>query len=166
MRQRAQSQLEGKSMRYFIILVTTLAFTSASASELTWGFKSPAFHYGNGYSNHVLAVEQLQFNRKKDLQEEADAEAARLERELENSTLNKFIKNVESRIYATLSKQMVDAMFAECTDTCANSGTAEIEGSTISWTKDTTTGEITLSVLESDGSTTTITIPGSGEFNF
>ena len=61
-------------MRYFIILVTTLAFTSAGASELTWGFKSPAFHYGNGYSNHVLAVEQLQFNRKKELQEEAEAE--------------------------------------------------------------------------------------------
>jgi hypothetical protein len=57
-------------------------------------------------------------------------------------------------------------MFADCTDSCANSGTAEIEGSTISWSKDTTTGEITLTVLESDGSTTTITIPGGGEFNF
>ena len=36
---------------------------------------------------------------------------------------------------------MVDAMFADCsTDSCANTGTAEIEGSTITWTKDTTTG--------------------------
>jgi hypothetical protein len=61
---------------------------------------------------------------------------------------------------------MVDSMFADCTDQCANSGTAEIEGSTISWVKDTTTGEITLTVLEEDGSSTTITIPGTGEFNF
>lgn len=139
---------------------------TANASEMTWGFKNPAFHYGNGYSTHVLSVEQLQFNRKQDLADKARAEQDRIERELENTTLNKFVRNVESRIYATLSKQMVDAMFADCTDNCANSGTAEIEGSDISWVKDSTTGEITLTVTEADGSVTTISIPGSGEFNF
>lgn len=138
----------------------------AAASEMNWNFKSPAFHYGNGYSTHVLTVEQLQFNRKKELDDERRAEAERIERELENTTLSKFVKNVESRIYATLSKQMVDAMFAECSTGCATTGTAEIEGSTITWTKDTTTGEISLEVIEADGSTTTVTIPGSGEFNF
>ena len=154
-------------MKFFTILVTTLVLASTSAaSELGWSYKSPAFHFGNGYSTHVLSVEQLQFNRKKELADEAAAEQARLERELENTTLNKFIKNVESRIYATLSKQMVDAMFAECSSGCATTGVAEIEGSTITWTKDTTTGEISLEVVEADGSITKITIPGSGEFNF
>ena len=137
----------------------------AMASEMNWSFKSPAFHYGNGYSSHVLSVEQQQFNRKKELEDQRKSEQARLERELENTTLNKFIKNVESRIYATLSKQMVDAMFAECSTSCATTGTAEIEGSEITWTKDSTTGEITLTVISDDG-TTTITIPGAGEFNF
>ena len=64
---------------------------------------------------------------------------------------------------------MVDSMFAECdstTTTCASSGTAEIEGSQISWVKDGTTGEISLTVVEEDGTTTIISIPGSGEFNF
>lgn len=140
------------------------------AADLTWGFKNPAFHYGNGYSTHVLSVEQLQFNRQQDLKDKQRAEAERLERELENSTLNKFVKNVESRIYATLSKQMVDNMFGTCDDstgaTCPTSGTAEIEGSTISWTKDSTTESITLTIVQEDGSTTTITIPGAGEFNF
>ena len=83
--------------------------------------------------------------------------------------LNKFIKNVESRIYATLSKQMVDAMFESCTDdtglTCPTSGTTEIEDSTITWSKDTTTGEITIVVDGPDGYTE-ISIPGSGEFAF
>lgn len=155
-------------MRGFIIISVILALAPQLANaDLTWGFKNPAFHYGNGYSNHVLATEQLQFNRKQDLEDKKRAEAERLERELENTTLNKFIKNVESRIYATLSKQMVDAMFADCTSaSCATSGTAEIEGSTITWTKDSTTGEISLQVVEADGSITTITIPGSGEFNF
>ena len=160
------AHLEGKILKLLLSIIITLMVASAAHADLIWGFKSPAFHYGNGYSTHVLSVEQLQHNRKKDLEDEARAEAERLERELQNSTLNKFIKNVESRIYATLSKQMVDAMFADCATDCATSGTATIEGSEISWTKDTTTGEITLTVLESDGSTTTITIPGSGEFNF
>ena len=154
-----------KSIIYIGVTIMLL-ISKPVAAELTWGFKSPAFHYGNGYSSHVLSVEQLQFNRKKDLQDEANAEAKRLERELENTTLNKFIKNVESRIYATLSKQMVDSMFADCGSSCANSGTAEIEGSQISWAKDTTTGAITLTIVEEDGSTTTIEIPGSGDFNF
>ena len=159
-------------MKKYKILSTLIVWTlstSAFASELTWGFKSPAFHYGNGYSSHVLSVEQLQHNRKQDIKDEQARIERELERELENTTLNKFIKNVESRIYATLSKQMVDSMFADCdatTTTCATSGTAEIEGSQISWAKDTTTGEITLTVIEEDGSTTTITIPGAGEFNF
>jgi len=135
------------------------------AGEMNFGFKSPAFN-GNGYSTHVLTVEQLQFNRKKELDDERKAEAERIERELENTTLSKFVKNVESRIYATLSKQMVDAMFADCSTSCATTGTAEIEGSTITWTKDTTTGEISLEVVEADGTVTRITIPGSGEFNF
>ena len=150
----------------YVVISVLLLISKPVAAELTWGFKSPAFHYGNGYSSHVLSVEQLQHNRKQDLKDKADAEARRLERELENTTLNKFVKNVESRIYATLSKQMVDSMFADCGTSCANSGTAEIEGSQISWVKDTTTGAITLTVIEEDGSTTTIEIPGSGNFNF
>ena len=150
----------------YISSVLLVVFSNAAAAEMIWSFKSPAFHYGNGYSSHVLSVEQLQHNRKQDLKDKAEAEAKPLERELENTTLNKFVKNVESRIYATLSKQMVDSMFADCGASCATSGTAEIEGSSISWVKDTTTGAITLTVIEADGSTTTIEIPGTGNFNF
>lgn len=146
-------------------IAVTLLVPSLATADLVYGFKNPSFN-GNGYSTHVLSTEQLQYNRKKDREDEARAEEERLKRELENSTLNKFLKNVESRIYATLSKQMVDAMFADCTENCATTGTAEIEGSTITWTKDTTTGSITLEIVEESGSVTTITIPGAGEFNF
>lgn len=137
--------------------------TTASASEMVWGFKNPSFS-GQGYSSHVLSTEQLQFNRKADIQAKAEAEERRIERELENSTLNKFLKNVESRIYAQISKQMVDAMFAECTDVCSNTGTAEIEGSTIVWVK--ADGYITLTVTQDDGTVTEITIPAEGDFSF
>lgn len=154
-----------KQLAYVLLVWLVASIHTTAAAEMTWGFKNPAFS-GNGYSSHVLSTEQLQHNRKKDREDEARAEEERIKRELENSTLNKFLKNVESRIYATLSKQMVDAMFADCTDNCATTGTAEIEGSTITWIKDTTTGSITLEIVEEDGSTTTITIPGAGEFSF
>ena len=158
-----------KIKTYILLILTVCLVHTVSASELNWGFKSPAFHHGNGYSSHVLSVEQLQHNRRQDIKDEQARVQRELERELENTTLNKFIKNVESRIYATLSKQMVDSMFADCdptTSTCANSGTAEIEGSTITWSKDTVTEAITLTIVADDGSTTTITIPGAGEFAF
>lgn len=145
------------------LILIALGSTNVAASELVWGFKNPSFS-GQGYSSHVLSVEQLQFNRKQDIKKEAEAEARRIERELENSTLNKFLKNVESRIYAQISKQMVDAMFADCTDTCSNTGTAEIEGSTIVWVK--ADGMITLTITQPDGTVTEISIPAEGDFSF
>jgi hypothetical protein len=154
-------------MKTLVAALFVLLPTVANA-DLVHEWKSPAFN-GQGYSNHVLGIEQLQFNRQKDIDDAARAEEERLERELEQSTLNKFIRNVESRIYATLSKQMVDNMFASCggedEPTCATSGTTEIEGATIAWTKDETTGSITL-VVDSDDGYTEITIPGPGEFTF
>lgn len=143
-------------------------FPVAVNADLTHNFKNPSFS-GNGFSAHVLSIEQLGFNRRQDIDKAAEAEADRIERELENTTLNKFIRNLESRIYATLSKQLVDSMFASCggedEPTCATSGTTEVEGSTITWSKDTVTGDITL-VIDGDEGFTEITIPGSGEFNF
>lgn len=142
-----------------IFLTILLTFTvGASASELVHEFKNPSFS-GNGYSNHVLAIEQLQFQRKKDAKEKAEAEAAKAKREAESTTLAKFLNNVESRIYAQLSKQMVDNMFTNDGDT---TGTATIEGATIYWVKDTSTDTITVQITEDDGSFTEIVVPLSG----
>jgi hypothetical protein len=151
-------------MKRLTLALLFVALSSSNvAAELVWGFKNPSFS-GQGYSSHVLSVEQLQFNRKQDIKKEAEAEQRRIERELENTTLNKFLKNVESRIYAQISKQMVDAMFADCSDTCSNTGTAEIEGSTITWVK--ADGMITLTIVSEDGTITEITIPAAGDFSF
>jgi hypothetical protein len=151
-------------MKRLTLALLFVALSSSNVSaDLVWGFKNPSFS-GQGYSSHVLSVEQLQFNRKQDIKKEAEAEQRRIERELENTTLNKFLKNVESRIYAQISKQMVDAMFADCSDTCSNTGTAEIEGSTITWVK--ADGMITLTIVSDDGTVTEITIPADGDFSF
>jgi len=139
-----------------------------TASELVHDFKNPAFS-GNGYSSHVLSIEQLQFNRKKGVEDDAKSAAAAAERKENNTTINKFIKNVESRIYANLSKQLVDNMFGTSCDssttTCPTSGTAEVEGSTIYWVKDSSTEIITLTITTPDGAVTTMSVP-LGDFNF
>jgi hypothetical protein len=101
----------------------------------------------------------LQFQRKKELQEKKEADAAKAKRELESTTLAKFLNNVESRIYAQLSKQLVDNMF---TDSGATSGTASIEGATIYWVKDTTADTISIQITEDDGTFTEITVPLTG----
>ena len=156
-----------KLMLVVTILISTLDY-NLLASEMVHEFKNPAFS-GNGYSQHVLSVDQLQAQRKKELEEEkksADAAAARAEK---NTTINKFIANVESRIYANLSKQLVDNMFGTSCDssttTCPTSGTSTVEGATIYWVKDTTTEIITLTITDANGNVTTMSVP-IGDFVF
>ena len=140
------------------VLAAIVIAVSATAGELTHEFKNPSFS-GNGYSNHVLALEQLRYQREKEIREKLESEAAKAKREEEQTTLNKFLNNVESRIYANLSKQMVDNMF---TNDGSTSGTATIEGATINWVKDVSTDTITITVTEADGSLTEISVPLSG----
>jgi hypothetical protein len=159
------------SFKIMVLVVSftfTLLTTSILASDLVHEFKNPAFS-GNGYSNHVLSVDQLQSQRKKDNEADAKSEAAAAERAEKNTTINKFIANVESRIYANLSKQLVDNMFGTSCDstttTCPTSGTSEIEGATIYWVKDTTTEVITLTITDENGTVTTMSVP-IGDFVF
>jgi len=151
-----------------VVFLYSSLISSILASELTHDFKNPAF-YGNGYSSHVLSINQLEVQREQKVFDDLKSAAAAAEREEKNKTVNKFIANVESRIYANLSKQLVDNMFGtECdssTTTCPTSGTSEIEGATISWVKDTTTEVITLTITADDGTVTTMSVP-IGDFKF
>ena len=117
----------------------------------------------------MLSINQLEVQREKTLEDERKSEAAAAERAEKNTTINKFIANVESRIYANLSKQLVDNMFGESCDssttTCPTSGTADIEGASIYWVKDTTTEIITLTITADDGTVTTMSVP-IGDFQF
>ena len=156
-----------KLMLVVTILISTLDY-NLLASEMVHEFKNPAFS-GNGYSTHVLSVDQLQAQRKKEQEEEAKSAAAAAARAEKNTTINKFIANVESRIYANLSKQLVDNMFGTSCDssttTCPTSGTSTVEGATIYWVKDTTTEIITLTITDANGNVTSMSVP-IGDFVF
>jgi len=146
---------------YTIFLAFAILNSPIQASELVQEFSNPSFS-GIGQSNHYLATEQLQFQRKEEIRKDAEKKARDAERDEKNEVINKFIANVESRIYANLSKQLVDNMFAS---DGASTGTAEIEGATIFWERDVDLGTISIRITEADGTVTTLTVP-VGDFGF
>ena len=76
------------------------------------------------------------------------------ERDEQNTTTARFIRNFETRVYAKLSQQLVEKLFGE---TPQDNGTIELEGNTIDYKVDTT--NITLTVTNEDNKQTGITFP-------
>jgi hypothetical protein len=122
-------------------------------------FKSPSFS-GIGTSAHYLTIENQQFNRKMTIKAEIKALQDEIERDKENTTLARFIRNLESRIYAQLSRQLVENLFGE---TPSDSGVLNLEGNTIEY--NVVNEIITLDITDADGNTTTISLP-IGSFTF
>ena len=150
------------------LLLLSLSLIS-QASSLSFGFSNPSFS-GNGFSTHALSISQLEYNRSTDIEKARKSAEAKAIRDEENTIVNKFITNVESRIYATLSKQLVENMFGICsaeeveanTCTVTTSGTATYMGATMVWARDDTNNTITLQITQPDGTTTEIIVPIKG----
>lgn len=148
-------------VRIFLSFLTLFVLLSTvSASEMVHSFKNPTFS-GEGYSSHMLTIEQQEFSRKQALETKKKAEADAIAAAANNTNLNKFLNNLESRIYAQLSLQMSNAMFADGSTT----GTLNFEGSNISWIKDLTAQTIALTIIDTKGNRTEITVP-IGSFKF
>jgi hypothetical protein len=143
-----------------ILTLSILSLGLAQAQPLPdYTFKSPSFN-GNGYSAHVLTIENQEHNRRDAIEKEIQAALDKEKNEAKNTNISKFLNNLESRIYAQISQNVATAMFA---DGGSNSGTLNFEGNIINWTKSST--EITLNVTDYLGSTTIISIP-LGSFQF
>ena len=149
-----------KNNKKILGLVSLWLSTAAYATPMNdYSFKSPSFN-GNGYSSHVLTIENQEFTRRaqveKDIQAALQAQAAAAA----NTNIAKFMNNLESRIYAQISQNLATAMFASGG---SNSGTMNFEGNTIFWSKD--SSNIYLTVTDSVGNQTQITVP-LGSFQF
>ena len=129
------------------------------SDTITHKFKNPSFN-GINTSSHYLTIENQEFNRKMSIKEELKAIQDQIERDKENTTLARFIRNLESRIYAQLSRQLVEYLFGE---TPSTEGTLTLEGNTIQYSiKD---GVISLIITDADGNVTEIQLP-IGDFSF
>ena len=148
-----------KDKAFLVFLLLCMALYSVS-DEIKFPFKNPSFS-GVGPSSHYLTIENQEFTRKAALRAEIQALQDELERDAENTTLARFLKNFESRVYAQLSRQLVDQLFGE---NPATEGSFTLFDSVITWTTDGIT--ITMTIFnETTGETTTITIP-IGDFGF
>ena len=146
-------------MKKIIISVLASVATATVSAQLVHQFNSPSFS-GQGYSSHVLTIEQLEAGRKKAIADAQKSAQEKAERDAKNTNLAKLLVNVESRIYAQLSKQLADAMFAEGS---ADTGTFDFQGTNISYVK--TGTDVTLTIVEATGNRTEITVPLSS-FSF
>ena len=140
----------------FLVLLTSYSY----ADEIMFKFKSPAFS-GINTSSHYLTVDSQEASRKQAVKDEIKAYQDELARDAQNTTLARFIRNLESRVYAQLSRQMVEQLFGE---TPQKSGKLELEGNIIEYTVE-NDEFITLTITDELGGQTSITVP-IGSFTF
>jgi hypothetical protein len=156
-------------MKWKVLIILMGLTATAVADELVHGFKNPSFS-GQGVSAHYLTIENQQKSRRDEIQDDIESALKAAEREADNTTLAKFIRNLESRIYAQLSKQLVDNMFGN--EESSLMGSFTLEGNDIYYKRISVcdadgicTDVIEMTITDEEGSTTTITIPiGTGGF--
>ena len=90
------------------------------ADQMNHKFKSPSFN-GVGTSAHYLTIENQERTRSDAIIQKRVSDEEKRQAALKNTNYAKFIKNLESRIYARFSKEMEDALFGE---KCGTSYTA------------------------------------------
>jgi hypothetical protein len=150
------------------LLVLSPAFLYAAPLG-DYSFKSPAFN-GSGYSSHVLTIENQEYTRQKAWRDQVQANLDKAKADKQNSNLQKFLNNLESRIYAQISQNLATSMFANtgaCSTSASSSsapcGSFDFEGNNITWWK--TTSSVVMRVVDIAGTPTQVEIPLS-QFQF
>ena len=144
--------------KLLIILSVLTIYSSVSASELTFSFKSPSFN-GNGQSSHYLTIENIEKTRKDAIIAKKKADAKALKDEINGTAVAKFKANLEARFYTALAKQITDNVFG-ADGLQQDSGTfTGTNGETVAWVTPAGTGNVVVTVTEADGTSTVFTMP-------
>ena len=132
--------------------------SSAVASGIDFKFHSPSFS-GNGKSSHYLTIENIEKTRSDAIKSKQEAAAKALKEEAKNTPIAKFKANLEARFYTALAKQITDNVFGS-DGAQQDSGTyTAANGEVITWTTPAGAGNVVVVVTETDGTTTTYTMP-------
>ena len=151
------------------IIILSLLASSIYTSEVVHKFKSPSFS-GISTSSHYLTIENQQKSRRDKIADDLESAIAAAERDADGTTQAKFLRNLESRIYAQISKQLVDKMFGTEEVDASLTGFFDLMGNSISYEVCTGCGEdgidvIRISITSDEGTITTLDVPiGSGLF--
>ena len=145
------------------VLTTILLFlfmiSGVNASEITFEFGSPSFS-GQGKSSHYLTIENIEKTRKDAIKAAEKAAADKVIADAKNTAVAKFKANLESRFYTALAKQITTNIFgADGLQQDTGSFTSPIGGELVEWTTPADTGNVVVTVTETDGTVTTFTMP-------
>ena len=141
------------------VLFLFIMIQSVQADEMVHKFKSPSFS-GQGTSSHYLTIENQETNRKQAIKDEIQALKDEIEREKDNTVEARFMRNLTTRIYANLARQIEDNLFGE---TKSNFGSMVLEGNTIEYEINDET--VTVRITDEEGNVTEISVP-VGSFTF
>ena len=145
------------------VLTTILLFlfmiSGVNASEITFEFGSPSFS-GQGKSSHYLTIENIEKTRKDAIKAAEKAAKEKAESDAKNTAIAKFKANLESRFYTALAKQITTNVFgADGLQQDSGTFTSPIGGEVVTWETPASTGNVTITVTETDGTVTTFTMP-------
>ena len=147
------------------IITTILLFlfmtTGLSASEITFDFTIPSFE-GSGKSSHYLTIENIEKTRKDAIKATEKAAADKVIADAKNTAVAKFKANLESRFYTALAKQITTNIFgADGLQQDTGSFTSPLGGELVEWSTPagSDTGNVVVTVTETDGTVTTFTMP-------
>ena len=121
---------------------------SIYSDQLVHRFGSPSFN-GINQSAHYLTIDEQERTRATRIYEDVQDALEEAEREADNTVLSKFIRNLESRIYSTLAKDISESLFnyeGIPTENSPIAGELDLEGNKLKWVNDGTT--ITLTIEE------------------
>ena len=142
-----------------IILIYLFVITGANASEITFDFTIPSFS-GQGKSSHYLTIENIEKTRKDAIKAADKAAKEKAEQDAKNTAIAKFKANLESRFYTALAKQITTNVFgADGLQQDSGTFTSPIGGEVVTWTTPSGTGNVTITVTETDGTVTSFTMP-------
>ena len=134
-------------------------FTGVNASEIVHEFGSPSFS-GVGKSSHYLTIENIEKTRKDAIKAAEKAAADKVIADAKNTAVAKFKANLESRFYTALAKQITTNIFgADGLQQDTGSFTSPIGGELVEWTTPSLTGDVVVTITETDGTVTTFTMP-------
>ena len=143
-----------KWLTYYLIIILLGATATVSGDEIVQEFKSPSFS-GIGTSSHYLTIDEQEKSRRDEIAEDIENALKEAEREADNTTLAKFLRNLESRVYSHLSRDIAESLFDS--EKGGTGGSIVLEGSTIKFVNDVI--NITLTVIDENGTITEIIIP-------
>ena len=141
------------------ILIVLFMITCVNASEIVHEFGSPSFS-GVGKSSHYLTIENIEKTRKDAIKAAEKAAKEKAEQDAKNTAIAKFKANLESRFYTALAKQITTNIFgADGLQQDSGTFTSPIGGEIVTWATPDGTGNVTITVTETDGTVTSFTMP-------